>query len=157
MRLTDYLNPRCISVDMKAKNKEEALKFLAHLLLRAGNIPSEKEKEIVKILRKREELGSTGVGYGVGIPHGKSSLVKEIMLAIAISKEGVDFDSLDGEPVHLFFLLLGPEDSEVEHLKALARIARFSKDRVFRSRLLRCKLPKEVLEVIKEKEEKELI
>ncbi|NOZ63372.1 MAG: PTS sugar transporter subunit IIA [Caldiserica bacterium] len=156
MRLTEYINPKCISVDMDVKGKDEAIEFLVGLLLQGGSITAAQKEEVIKTLKKREELGSTGVGYGVGIPHGKCSSIEEIVLAIAVSKKGVDFASLDGKPVHIFFLLLGPEGSPTEHLKALARIARFSKDRNFREKILKAKTPEEVLEIIKERESKEL-
>ncbi len=156
MRLTEYINPKCVSVDMEVKGKDEALEFLVGLLLQGGSITAAQKKEIINILKKREALGSTGVGYGVGIPHGKCSSMDKIVLAIAVSKKGVDFDSLDGKPVHIFFLLLGPEGTPTEHLKALARIARFSKDRNFRERIVKAETPEEILKIIKEREDKEL-
>ncbi len=156
MRLTEYIIPECVSVNMKAQNKKEAIKFLVNLLIEGGAVDKSNEEDIIKVLEDREKLSSTGVGYGIAIPHGRTSLVDRIIVAIAVSPEGVDFESLDGKLVHIFFLLLGPDRLEGEHLKALARMARFSKDRDFRKKLLGCKSPQEIIDAIKEQENKEV-
>ena len=102
---------------------------------------------------EREELGSTGVGQGVAIPHGKTIAVSDLVSAFGLSKGGVDFDALDGAPVHLFFLLLAPEGAAGSHLKALARISSLLKDKYFRKALIDANSSADVLKIIREEEE----
>lgn len=150
MEISDFLNPKAISTDLKAATKEDVIKELLGMLAKAGVIKD--EDKLFKILMNREALGSTGIGQGVGIPHGKTDSVSKLIGAFGISKSGIDFDSLDGEPTHIFFLLLAPEDSAGPHLKALAKISRLLKDKFFRDRLLKVKTPKEVIETISKEE-----
>ena len=147
MKIMDFLNKKAISADLKARDKEGAVKELVDLLVRAGVIKGKKE-EIVKILMAREALGSTGIGQGIGIPHGKSPQIKSLVAAFGLSKNGVDFESLDGEPTHMFFLLLAPEDSAGPHLKALARISRLLKDKYVREMLKKAQGAKEIAKII---------
>ncbi|NQS89303.1 PTS sugar transporter subunit IIA, partial [Patescibacteria group bacterium] len=109
---------------------------------------------IVKILLQREALGSTGIGNGIAIPHGKSDKVKKLVAAFGISKQGVDFESLDGEPVYIFFLLVAPIDSAGPHLKALARISRLLKDKSFRNTLKAAKTKEELVEIITKEDQR---
>ena len=102
---------------------------------------------------EREKLGSTGIGQGVAIPHGKSDSVESLVAALGVSKRGVDFESLDGEPVNLIFLLVAPPDSAGQHLKALARISRLLKDKFFRQALREAKSLEEIQRIIKEEDE----
>ncbi|MDD5073542.1 MAG: PTS sugar transporter subunit IIA [Candidatus Omnitrophica bacterium] len=152
MKIMDFLNQDAVTADLQAKDKEETVKELVDLLAKAGSL-KEKEK-LVKILLSREALGSTGIGQGVGIPHGKYDGVKELTAAFALSPKGVNFDSLDGEPVHIFFLLVAPQDSAGPHLKALARISRLLKDRPFRDALRQCKDEKSILRLIEDEDTK---
>lgn len=152
MKIMDFLNKKAISVDVKSTDKEGIIRELINLLANAADI---KDKEdLVKSVLGREALGSTGIGQGVGIPHAKSQNVKELVAAFGLSKSGIDFDSLDGEPVHIFFLLLAPEESAGPHLKALARISRMLKDKYFRELLKKAKDANEVLRVIQEEDSK---
>lgn len=147
MNIMDFLNPKAIAVDLKAKNKKDVIGELTDLLVKTGEI---KDKAgIIKILLARESLGSTGIGQGIAIPHGKSGKVKDLIAAFGISKEGVEFESLDGELVYIFFLLVAPVDSAGPHLKALARISRLLKDRFFRETLKNARSKEEIVEVIK--------
>ena len=104
----------------------------------------------------RESLGSTAIGQGIAIPHAKSDSVTKLVAAFGLSKKGVDFDSLDGEPVNIFFLLLAPQDSAGPHLKALARIARLLKDKYFRDNLRMCIDDKSVIRTITQEDEKKI-
>jgi PTS system nitrogen regulatory IIA component len=104
----------------------------------------------------REALGSTAIGQGVGIPHAKSEVVEKLVAAFGLSKKGVDFDSLDGEPVYIFFLLVAPQDSAGPHLKALARISRILKDKYFRESLRQVHDDKEALRIIVQEDEKKI-
>lgn len=152
MNIMDFLNEKAISVDLKAKNKKAAIEELTELLVKTGQI---KDKiNIVKILLERESLGSTGIGQGIAIPHGKSDKIKKLVGAFGLSKQGVDFESLDGEPVFIFFLLAAPLDSAGPHLKALARISRLLKDRFFRDTLKNANSREEVIQIIKREDER---
>ena len=128
MKITDFLRDKAISVELQAKDKEGVIREMVQLLVKAGEIKPADEEKIVPVLLAREALGSTGIGQGVGIPHGKSNVVRQLVGAFGISRRGVNFDSLDGETAQIFFLLLAPEDSAGPHLKALARISRLLRD-----------------------------
>jgi nitrogen PTS system EIIA component len=152
MKIMDFLNKKAISVNIKASDKEGAIRELVDLLANATDI---KDREgLVRAVLAREALGSTGIGQGVGIPHAKSQVVKELVAAFGLSRGGVNFDSLDGEPVHLFFLLIAPEESAGPHLKALARISRMLKDKYFRDLLKKAKDESDILRIIQEEDSK---
>ena len=102
---------------------------------------------------EREQLGSTGIGGGIGIPHGKLKEIDSLVLGFGLSRNGVDFESLDGKPTHIFFLLITPEDSTGLHLKLLARISRILKDDPFKSRLLNATSGGEIFKIIQEEDE----
>lgn len=150
MQISDILNPKAVLMNMTAKSKKEAIKELVEPLAETGQVQD--KKKMVQVLMEREELGSTGIGQGIAIPHGKSDVVKTLTAAFGLSPEGVPFDALDGEPVHLFFLLVAPEGGAGEHLKALARISSLLKDKYFRKSLMAAKSPEEVLKIIQEEE-----
>ena len=151
MRIIDFLSEKCLSINLKAKNKQEVLEELVELLVKAGEI--EDKEGMVKVLLEREKLGSTGIGEGVGIPHGKTKTVKKLVAAFGRSERGIDFDSLDGEPAYLFFLMVAPHDSAGPHLKALARISRILKENDFREELMRSPNAQVLLEAIRRKDE----
>jgi len=153
MKILDFLNPKAISADLKSKNKKEVIKELLDLLIASGAIKKNNKDGIFKSLLEREALGSTGIGQNIGIPHGKTVLTKKLVAAFGISKNGVNFDSLDGEPAHIFFLLLAPQDSAGPHLKALARISKLLKDRYFRDQLIAAASAKDIIKTI-EKEDR---
>ena len=152
MKIMDFLDKNAITVSLKADSKEGAIKELVDLMVKAGTIKN--KDEMAKTLLAREALGSTGIGQGIGIPHGKSKNIKDLVAAFGISQKGVNFDSLDGEPVYIFFLLIAPEESAGPHLKALARISRLLKDKYFRDRLRNAKDEKEVVGIIQEEDSK---
>jgi len=154
MKITDFLKAEAINVDLKAEDKEGVLRELVDILVNTGQIKQADKEEIIGILLNREALGSTGIGQGVGIPHGKSPRVKELTACFGLSRQGIDFDSLDREPVYIFFLILAPEDSAGPHLKALARIARLLKDKFFRDALRSASDEKKVFEIINEEDKR---
>jgi len=156
VKITDFLRERAISVDLQAKDKEGVIREMVQLLVKAGEIKPAEEEKIVPVLLAREALGSTGIGQGVGIPHGKSNMVRQLVGAFGVSRRGVNFDSLDGETAQIFFLLLAPEDSAGPHLKALARISRLLKDRYFRESLKEAKDEKQVVRIIQQEDQKSL-
>lgn len=152
MKIMDFLNKDAITVNLKATQKEEVIRELVNLLSKAQPI---KDKEgLIKTLMDREALGSTGIGQGIGIPHAKSNAVKELTSALGISHPGIDFDSLDGEPTQIFFLLVAPEDAAGPHLKALATISRMLKDKFLRDSLMAAKDENAALDIIRKEGQK---
>lgn len=150
VKITDYMSEELISLNLKAKNKDEALKELSALIGKSEKI--EKKDVIYKALLERENLGSTGIGKGVAIPHAKTDAAESLTIAFGISKEGVDFKSLDQEKVKIFFVFASPfKDSQI-YLKVLARISRLIRDENFREKLLNCENAKEILECIDKEE-----
>lgn len=152
MKIVDYLHEDCIITNLKSRDKKGALSELVKLLEKNGYVKD--GEKILEVIMEREKLGSTGIGQGIAIPHAKTDQINDILCALGISQNGVDFESLDGEPVYLIFLVLAPTKSIGQHLKTLAKIARLLKDKVFRNTLRTCKTPQEVLKVIREDEEK---
>jgi PTS system nitrogen regulatory IIA component len=152
MKIMDFLNKKAVSVNIKSTDKEGVIRELVGLLSNATEVKN--KEDLINSVLAREALGSTGIGQGIGIPHAKSQNVKELVAAFGLSKNGVDFDSLDGEPAHIFFLLLAPEESAGPHLKALARISRMLKDKYFRELLRKAKDENEVLHIIQEEDSK---
>ena len=152
MKIVDFLNEKAITADLKSTSKEGVIRELVDLLAKAEGIKN--KEELVKVLLSREALGSTGIGQGVGIPHGKTDSVKRLVAAFGICHPGVNFDALDGEPVYLFFLLVAPEDSAGPHLKGLARISRLLKDKYFRESLKSLTDEKTILKLIREEDVK---
>jgi len=151
MKLVDFLSPDAITTDLKAQGKKDALEELCALLATAKKLPD--AKKMVQLLVEREALGSTGIGQGIAIPHGKNPEVKEQIAALGISKRGLDFDALDGEPVNIVFLLVAPPEAAGNHLKALAKVSRLLKDKFFRQALRDAKTADEILNIIREEDE----
>ena len=134
MKITEILSSELVEPDLKGQTKPEVLSELASLL--AAKHSGIDLRSLTAVLSERERLGSTAIGDGIAIPHGKVRGVGQILGAFGRHIKGVDFESLDGKPTHLFFLLVAPEDSTSLHLKALARVSRLFKDAAFRESLL---------------------
>jgi len=141
---------------MRSVNKSEAIKELVDQLIDAGELDKKDKGKVVELLVAREALGSTAIGHNVGIPHAKTDCVEDLVAAFGLSRKGVDFDSLDGEPVYIFFLLLAPQDSAGPHLKALARISRLIKDKYFRDMLRQAKDKKDIVRIIETEDDKKI-
>jgi PTS system nitrogen regulatory IIA component len=150
MKICDVLQKEAILADLKAQNKKGILEELVTPLAEIADVDQE---DLVKVLMERERLGSTGIGGGIGIPHGKMKDLKSLVLGFGLSRKGVDFESLDGQPTHIFFLLVTPENSTGLHLKLLARISRILKIDPFKDRLLNAADKDEIFEIIKEEDE----
>ena len=150
MKICDLLKKEAIVPDLKSRNK---MGVLEELVAPLAEIASVNQGELVKVLMERERLGSTGIGGGIGIPHGKMKDLDSLVLGFGLSRKGVDFESLDGKPTHIFFLLVTPENSMGLHLKVLARISRILKIDPFKDRLLNAANGDEILEIIKEEDE----
>jgi PTS system nitrogen regulatory IIA component len=148
MRLMDFLIPDAIEPDMKSTTKEDAIKELVALLKKAGSIAE--EDSVARIVLEREELGTTGIGEGIAVPHGKSDAVDKLVAAFGRSEKGIDFGSIDNQPVHLLFLLVAPSDSAGPHLMALARISRLLKNKEFRKELMNARDRSEILKMCRE-------
>ncbi|MDD5166527.1 MAG: PTS sugar transporter subunit IIA [Candidatus Omnitrophica bacterium] len=154
MQIMDFLSKKAILPDIKATKKEDAIKELVDVLVEAGDIEKRHRNKLIDALMARESLGSTAIGQGIAIPHAKSDCVDKLVAAFGLSKKGVDFDSLDGEPAYIFFLLVAPQDSAGPHLKALARISRLLKDKYFRDSLKAASDDKTVIKIISQEDEK---
>ncbi len=146
MRLSEILAIDNIIPDLKAKDKKGVLGELAEAI--ASYDTNIDKGMLVKVLIEREHLGSTGIGDGVAIPHGKLSSVKQPIVSFGRSKKGLDFDSMDGQPAYLFFLLLAPENSSGVHLQVLTKIARILKSSTFRKALMQVGSREEIYETI---------
>jgi len=150
MNIVDLLNPASVEADIKSVNKNDVLVEMTDVLLRS--VSGLKRDQVLEVLQERERLGSTGIGEGVAIPHGKLKDIDQLVLSFGRSKQGVDFDSMDGKPAHLFFLLLAPEDSISVHLKTLARISKLLKDEAVRAQLMDAVTAEEIYQIIRNKE-----
>ena len=134
MLLTDLLSARRIKIPLVATTKDDLLRELVDVAANGAQVKD--RAEVLRAVMEREEVLSTGIGHGVAIPHGKSSSVDGLVLVAGVAREGVDFEALDGKPVHLFFLLVGPESAAGQHVKALSRISRLLRRESFRQRLI---------------------
>ena len=148
MKISDFLCAKAVTAELKGTNKQEIIEELVGLLVNAGATEKKNKAKMIEVLTAREALGSTAIGQGIAIPHGKSENVSKLTASLGVSKKGIDFDSLDGEPAYIFFLLVAPSDSAGPHLKALARISRLLKDKYFRENLKTAKDEKTILKLI---------
>src|SRR3989338_646938 len=129
MKISEILDKQGIKIGISSITKEDTLKELVDVLAKVEDIGD--PKGIVKALIDRENLGSTGIGQGIAIPHGKTDKVKRLIAVLGISQKGFNFEALDGEPVYIFFLLVAPKETAGPHLKALAQISRLLRDVYF--------------------------
>ena len=150
MKLTEILTKSRIDLDLAAHDKDEIIERLVDLV--ALDLEKVDREPVLKAVQAREELMSTGVGNGVAIPHCKTDAVDSIVAAFGRCCEPVDYDALDGKPVSLVFLLVGPEDAAGPHIKALSRISRLLSYDEFRTRLTRAKTAEEILDAISDEE-----
>jgi PTS system nitrogen regulatory IIA component len=150
MKITTFLKREFIIEELQAATKEAVLAELAAVLMPAGS--TDDQDNMVRVLMDRERLGSTGIGDGIAIPHGKIGGLDDLRIAIGRSHQGVDFNALDGKPAHLFFLLMAPENSAGQHLKVLARISRLLKDNVLRKNLMEAKSAAELFNLLVEQD-----
>lgn len=150
MKVMDFLCSEAMILDLKSQDKKSAITELVESLQKSKKI--KKAQEVIDAVLEREKLGSTGIGQGVAIPHGKTDSVPEQVGVLGISQKGVEFNSLDGEPVHLIFLLVGPVEVAGQHLKALARISRLFKDKFFRQNLKEAKSAADIVKIIQQED-----
>lgn len=150
MQLTELLSPERIKIPLDASTKDEILAELVEVV--GANTNVQDLDEVLRAVREREEVLSTGIGGGVAIPHGKTAGISDLALVAGVKPEGIDFEALDGKPVKLFFLLVGPESAAGQHVKALSRISRLLRRDSFRVRLMEAKTPEDFYSVIVEAE-----
>ena len=148
MKIAEFLCKNAVTNDLEATTKSDVINELVGSLVEAGAVEKRDKAKVVEILMAREALGSTAIGQGIAIPHGKSEATDKLIAALGVSKKGVQFDSLDGDPAYIFFLLVAPIDSAGPHLKALARVSRLLKDKFFRDSLKNTKTAKDILELL---------
>jgi PTS system nitrogen regulatory IIA component len=151
MKIMDFLDQDSIIVDLKAYDKKSAIIELVEVLKNRKKV--KKVDEVIGVVLEREKLGSTGIGQGVAIPHGKTDALQEQIGVLGISQKGIEFNSLDGEPVHIIFLLLGPVDVMGEHLKALSRISRLFKDKFLRQAIRNAVTAEEIVKIIQQEDD----
>lgn len=151
MKISELVGEELIIDELKSRTKLEVLDEFSSLLYENQKIGD--REGLARVLAARESLGSTGIGDGVAIPHGKIKGLKGLVLAFGRSTRGIDFDSLDGQPARLFFLLVAPEDAPGEHLRALARISRLMKNGHLRESLLKAQDKKEMKRILSREED----
>ncbi len=151
MRRNQMFKIEFLSENLSSNTKTDVLAELINVLIKSG-LTIDRAKAI-DVLQQREKLGSTGIGDGVAIPHGKVSDIHELVVAFGRSRKGIAFDAIDGKPVYLFFLVLAPENSTGQHLKALAKISKMLKTPNFRKKLIEAKTTNDLFKVIVEQDE----
>lgn len=150
MKFSDFICREAIRTNLEANEKETVIRAMATSMLEAKKINEKDFQSIVEAILKREELGSTGIGRGVAVPHTKHPSIDKLIGTVAVSANGVNFDSLDGEKVHLLFLLVSPPDRPGDHLRALENISRQLRDDMFCRLLKQCNTPDEVWQLLME-------
>lgn len=146
MSLANLITPALVRLELKAEQKKEILAEMVDILQAAGKV-RDRETYLRSVL-ERENLGSTGIGMGIAIPHGKSDVITDVVVAFGRSAAGVDFEALDDKPVHLIFLLAAPRDVGGIYLKALAQLSRLLRRQEFRQRLLDAATEDDVIAIL---------
>jgi fructose-specific phosphotransferase system IIA component len=157
MKFADFVSREAVRADLTADDKESVIREMAQALLDAGKVSAAEYEGIIKAILKREELGSTGIGRGVAVPHTKHASVDRLIGTVGVSTEGVDFDSLDGEKVNLFFLLISPPDRPGDHLRALENVSRQLRDDTFCKFLKQAKNAEEILQLLDEADNNQFV
>ena len=152
MKIMNYLDEEWVIADLQGTDKASILKELSSVLVKPCKATS--GEELLQVLLDREKLGSTGIGEGIAIPHGRLKKLKNFFISFGRSAQGVDFDSIDRKPSHLFFLVMAPENSAVDNLKLLSRIVTLLKEPSFKKRLIEAPFRKELFQIISEEDEK---
>ena len=157
MKFSDFVRVNALKAELTADDKESVINELVTALVNAGAIKAADQESIVKAIMKREELGSTGIGRGVAVPHTKHPSVDELIGTVGVSSEGVDFNSLDGEKVQLFFLLVSPPDRPGDHLRALENISRQLRDDTFCRFLKQSKTADDIQQLLEEADNNQFV
>jgi fructose-specific phosphotransferase system IIA component len=157
MKFADFVSREAIRAELTADDKEGVIREMVQALLDAGKIDADEQESIVKAILKREELGSTGIGRGVAVPHTKHPSVDRLVGTVAVSAEGVNFNSLDGEKVQLLFLLISPPDRPGDHLRALENISRQLRDDTFCRFLKKATSAEEIQQLLDEADNNQFV
>jgi PTS system fructose-specific IIA component/PTS system nitrogen regulatory IIA component len=157
MKFADFVSEGAIRADLSAGDKPAVIRELTAALAASGAIAADDMESIVKAIMKREELGSTGIGRGVAVPHTKHPSVDRLVGTVGVSAEGLDFNSLDGEKVQLFFLLISPPDRPGDHLRALENISRQLRDDTFCRFLKQAKTPEDIWQLLAEADNNQFV
>lgn len=146
LKISGLLKERLVNLELKGKNKPDLLEELVNFIAKAARVRN--KKTLLKVIKERESLGSTGIGGGIAIPHIKYKGAKKFVLAFARKKEGIDFKALDGEKTYLFFVLISPAEQVGSHLKILAEISRLVRDKFIVEQLKNAKSAKDILKIV---------
>jgi PTS system fructose-specific IIA component/PTS system nitrogen regulatory IIA component len=157
MKFSDFISIQAIRADLVAADKPGVIREMVAALVEATDVSGSDQEAIIKAILKREELGSTGIGRGVAVPHTKHSTVHKMVGTVGISAEGVAFDSLDGEKVQLFFLLVSPPDRPGDHLRALENISRQLRDDTFCRFLKQAKTADDIQQLLEEADNNQFV
>jgi mannitol/fructose-specific phosphotransferase system IIA component (Ntr-type) len=157
MKFADFVSSSAIRAELEAYDKEGTIREMASALVEAGEISEEALDSIIQAILKREELGSTGIGRGIAVPHTKHPSVDKLVGTVAVSPEGVDFNSLDGEKVQLFILLISPLDRPGDHLRALENISRQLRDDMFCRFLKQSKTAQDIQQLLEEADNNQFV
>ena len=157
MKFADFVCPGAIRAELGSEDKETVIRELVSALVESKTVLEKDRDDIVNAIMKREELGSTGIGRGVAVPHTKHPTVEKLVGTVGISVDGVDFDSLDGERVQLFFLLISPPDRPGDHLRALENISRQLRDDMFCKFLKQARTPKDIHQLLEEADNNQFV
>lgn len=150
MKLSDFVVREAIQVDLQATSKEEAIREIVRSLRAAGRVSEADQDSVTRAILNREELGSTGIGQGVAVPHTRHPSVSRLIGTVALSRKGVEFAALDGEPVDILFLLVSPPNQPGDHLRALENISRHLKDERFVNFLRQARTRDQVVDLLDE-------
>ncbi len=154
MKISDILTEDFVVVGLDVSTKEDAINALVDIIAKSDKVKN--ANKVREAVFEREKIMTTGVGKGFAVPHGKTDAVTDIVAAFAVTKKPIDYESLDGEPVRLIFLIVGRDNMVGPHIKLLSRVSKLMNDNNFREKLLNAKTPKEVVELFKTEEEKYL-
>ncbi|MFN3193933.1 MAG: PTS sugar transporter subunit IIA [Aureliella sp.] len=157
MKFSDFVSSKSIISSLTSADKESVITEMVDSLLQAGDIKESDREDIIKAILKREELGSTGIGRGIAVPHTKHPSVDKLVGTVGVSVDGVDFDSLDGEKVQLFFLLVSPPDRPGDHLRALENISRQLRDETFCRFLKQSKNTEDIMQLLEEADNNQFV
>ncbi|MFP3998881.1 MAG: PTS sugar transporter subunit IIA [Desulfobacterales bacterium] len=150
MKILDYLNKDTVLTDLASADKKGVIDELAEPVAKQTGL---EHREIVRVLIERERLGSTGIGDGIAIPHGKINQLDSLVLGFGLSRKGVNFEAIDGKPTYILFLLLSPDNSTGLHLRILARISKLLREDSFKQGLMQAKTQEDVIKTIREADE----
>lgn len=157
MKFSDFICAEAVTAHLNAEDKHSVIEEIVGSLVASGKIADDDRESIIGAVMKREELGSTGIGRGVAVPHTKHPSVDHLVGTVAISEEGVDFDSLDGEKVQLFFLLISPPDRPGDHLRALENISRQLREDTFCRFLKQAKNADDIKQLLEEADNNQFV